>query len=111
VKRPAKPIACPNKCGLKITGSYDRVRDLEFEVSEHAKEACPMRVVSCDFNGCNETMFAKDRRDHRGRHLRGVSGFLVGAVSCRDKLLRCGAQIWELHCGPPPVNTCTPSPR
>ncbi len=39
VKRLAKPIPCPNKCGLKFTGSYDRVRDIEFEV-QHTDSAC-----------------------------------------------------------------------
>ncbi len=71
VKRQAKPISCPNRCGLRFTGSYDRVRDIEFEVAEHAREACPLRVVHCDFNGCYDSMTAKDRRDHRLKHLRG----------------------------------------
>ena len=73
MKRQAKPIPCPNKCGLRFIGTYDRVRDIEFEVAEHVREHCELRLVNCDFNGCFDSMRACDRRDHRARHLRGVS--------------------------------------
>jgi hypothetical protein len=71
VKRLAKPIPCPNKCGLKFIGTYDRVRDIEFEVAEHVREHCEARMISCDFNGCFDSMKASERRSHRARHLRG----------------------------------------
>ncbi len=73
VKRMAKPITCPLKCGLKFTGTYDRVRDLEFEVAEHVRERCQERLISCDFNGCFDSMPARERRNHRAKHLRGAS--------------------------------------
>ena len=73
VKRLAKPIKCPNKCGLKFVGSYDRVRDIEFEVAEHVREHCANRMVNCDFDGCFDSMRAEERRAHRARHLRGMA--------------------------------------
>ena len=92
VKRMAKPIPCPNKCGLRFVGTYDRVRDIEFEVAEHVREFCENRMISCDFNGCFDSMKASERRHHRARHLRGVQALsnivVVGVACCSCPLAR-----------------------
>ena len=68
-KRPAPPVPCRLGCPWKLTGALGDYKSMLDERKAHEKETCPNRIVKCDWPGCMAEMKAKDRADHRKRHL------------------------------------------
>ncbi|ETW00746.1 hypothetical protein H310_07292 [Aphanomyces invadans] len=69
VKRPVPDLACRVGCGKVFAGANNRILELEQERKWHEMEACPNRIVSCAWPGCDVHMMAKDRKLHRAAHL------------------------------------------
>ena len=98
-KRPAPPVKCRLGCPWELHGGLGEYEAMIEERRGHERDTCPMRIVRCDWPGCMCELKAKDRAEHRLRHLHtlGISTWTVPGTykfKVPKKCTRILLQMW-----------------
>jgi len=75
VKRATPPVPCSLNCGWKIKGGIEDQEHMKWEMNQHISFTCPLRTVSCDWEGCMAKVLAKELPAHRIDHLHKLGIF------------------------------------
>ena len=75
IKRPAPVVTCSLGCGWTVHGGIEDEALMKWEAVQHEENACPLRLVRCDWKNCAAEVLAKELAQHRKYHLHSMGIF------------------------------------